>query len=147
MFYGRGKKARNWKDWIRTCLIFVLKHVVNKSGQSDWRGGMLSWVIDVVLHILGEMFHSGGVSGKESACQCRRRKKCRFNPWVGKISWERKWQPTPASLPGESHGQKSLAHCSSWGCRVRHDWVHACAHTHIHTHDSKQNQMFRTILV
>ena len=41
---GGGKKARNWKDWIRTCLIFVLKHVVNKSGQSDWRGGMLCWV-------------------------------------------------------------------------------------------------------
>ena len=32
------------------------------------------------------------LSGKESACQCRRR---RFDPWVGKIPWRRKWQPTP----------------------------------------------------
>ena len=31
-----------------------------------------------------------------------------FNPWVGKISWRRKWQLTPAFLPGESQGQASL---------------------------------------
>ena len=46
------------------------------------------------------------LSGKESACQCRR---CRFNPWVRKIPWRRKWQPTPVFLPGESHGQRSRA--------------------------------------
>ena len=34
-------------------------------------------------------------SGKESSCQCRRRKRCGFDPWVGKIPWERKWHPTP----------------------------------------------------
>ena len=32
-------------------------------------------------------------SGKESACQCRRCKRHRFNPWVRKIQWRRKWQP------------------------------------------------------
>ena len=31
------------------------------------------------------------------------------NPWVGKIPWKRKWQPTPVFMPGESHGQRSLA--------------------------------------
>ena len=30
------------------------------------------------------------------------------NPWVGKISWRRKWQPTPVFLPRESHGQRNL---------------------------------------
>ena len=30
-------------------------------------------------------------------------------PWVGKILWRRAWQPTPIFLPGESHGQRSLA--------------------------------------
>ena len=39
----------------------------------------------------------------------------RFNPWVGKISWRREWQPTPVFLPGESHGQRSLAGYSPWG--------------------------------
>jgi len=31
-----------------------------------------------------------------------------FDPWVGKISWRRKWQPTPVFLPGKSNGQRSL---------------------------------------
>ena len=46
------------------------------------------------------------LSGKESACQCRR---CAFDPWVGKIPWRRKWQPTSVFLPGKSHGHRSLA--------------------------------------
>ena len=51
----------------------------------------------------------GGTNGKESACQCKRLKRCRFDPWVGKISWRRAKQPTPVFLPRESHGQRSLA--------------------------------------
>ena len=35
------------------------------------------------------------LSGKESACQCRRCKRPGFNPWVGKIPQRRIWQPTP----------------------------------------------------
>ena len=34
-----------------------------------------------------------GASGKEPTCQCRRHKRYRFNPWVGKIPWRRAWQP------------------------------------------------------
>ena len=60
--------------------------------------------------------------GKETACQCRRRQ---FNPWVRKVPWRRKWQPTLASLPGKSHGRgawratvhrvaKSPAGLSNW---------------------------------
>ena len=44
------------------------------------------------------------LSGKESACHCRRH---RFDPWVRKILWRRTLKPTPVSLPGESHGQRS----------------------------------------
>ena len=36
------------------------------------------------------------------------------DPWVGKIPWRRKWQPTPVILPGEFHGQRSLAGYSPW---------------------------------
>ena len=36
-------------------------------------------------------------------------KRHRFNPWVRKTPWSRKWQPTPVFLPGKSHGQRSLA--------------------------------------
>ena len=30
-----------------------------------------------------------------------------FDPWVRKIPWRRKWQPTPIFLPGESYGQRA----------------------------------------
>ena len=38
------------------------------------------------------------LSGKESTCQCRRH---RFNSWVRKLPWRRKWQPPPVYLPGK----------------------------------------------
>ena len=38
-----------------------------------------------------------------------------FKPWVGKISWRRKWQPTPVFLPGKSHGRRGLVGYSPWG--------------------------------
>ena len=59
-----------------------------------------------------------------------------LHPWVGKIPWRRKWQPTPAFLPGESHRERSLAGYSPWGKRVGCDWVTntylflACVHVH-----------------
>ena len=37
------------------------------------------------------------------------------NPWVGTIPWRREWQLTPVVLPGEFHGQGSLAGYSPWG--------------------------------
>ena len=40
-----------------------------------------------------------------------------FNPWVRKIPWRRKWQPTPVFLPGKYHGQRSLVGCSPWGSK------------------------------
>ena len=52
---------------------------------------------------------------KKSAHLFRRLKRRGFNPWVGKIPWRRKWQPTPVFLPGKSHGQRSLASYSHWG--------------------------------
>ena len=62
------------------------------------------------------------LNGKESTCQCRRSKRCGFDPWIRKIPWGRKWQPTPLFLPGKSHQQRSLAGYSKWGGkRVRHD--------------------------
>ena len=42
----------------------------------------------------------------------------RFDPWVGKIPWRRRWQPTSVFLPGKSHGQRSLVGYSPWSCKV-----------------------------
>ena len=56
-------------------------------------------------------------SGKKSACQCRRCKRYRFDHWVWKILWSRKWQPTPVFLPGQFYGQRSLAGFSPCSCK------------------------------
>ena len=57
----------------------------------------------------------GDASGKETACQCRRHKRCGFDPWVRTIPLEESLEPTPVFLPGEAHGQRSLAGYSPWG--------------------------------
>ena len=61
------------------------------------------------------LFGVGGLPwwlrGLSVRLQCRRPG---FNPWVGKIPWRRKWQPTPVFLPGESHGWRSLVAYSPW---------------------------------
>ena len=69
-------------------------------------------------------------SGKESICQCRRP---RFSHWVGKISWRRKWQPTPVffltwRIPrtGEPGGLQSMG-----SQRVGQDLATKCIHTDV----------------
>ena len=54
-------------------------------------------------------------NSKESTCQYRRRRRHWLDPWVRKIPWRRKWQPTPVFFSGKSHGQRSLAGYSPWG--------------------------------
>ena len=66
------------------------------------------------------------LSSRESACQCRSRD---FHPWVEKIPWRRKWQPTPVFLPEKSHGQRSLTDYSLWGLKESarlSDWKTTC---------------------
>ena len=61
------------------------------------------------------------LTSKESTFQRRRPK---FDPWVGKIPWRRKWQPTPVLLPEKTPWQRSLVGSQATGLqRVRHDLV------------------------
>ena len=70
------------------------------------------WTILLYFNsILFVLCFPGGSDSKESACSAG---DPRFNPWVGKIAWRRKWLPTPVFLPGEFHGQRSLVGYSSW---------------------------------
>ena len=78
------------------------------------------------------------LSGKESACQCRRSRRRELDPWVSKIPWRRKWQPTRVFLPPEPHRQKSLVGYSPWG----HKESDTHTHTHTHTHRSTFFWMF-----
>ena len=68
-----------------------------------------------------------GASGKEPTCQFRRHKRCKFHPWVRKIPWRRKWQPTPVFLPGKPHGQKRLVGYSTRG----HKELETTEHKHM----------------
>ena len=54
----------------------------------------------------------GGSDGKQASCNAD---KPGFDPWVEKILWRREWLPTPVFLPGEFHGQRSLAGYIPWG--------------------------------
>ena len=73
----------------------------------------------------------GGTSSKEPTCQCRRHKRGRFDAWVGKMPWRRKWQPTPEFLPGESCGQRGLLQATVHGVTKSQTWLkrqHTCMH-------------------
>ena len=72
--------------------------------------------IDLYVYTFANTLLSSGFPGgseiKASACNFGRPG---FDPWVGKIPWRRKWQPTPVFLPGESQGRGSLVGCRLWG--------------------------------
>ena len=70
-------------------------------------------------------------SGKDPACQCRRQKRCGFNPWVGKVPWKSTWQPTPVFLPRESPRTEEPGRSQSMESqRFGHDWSNlASLHT------------------
>ena len=51
----------------------------------------------------------------------------RFDSWVRKVLWRKKWQPTPVLSPGKSHGQRILVGYSSRGCKdkdMTENWAH-----------------------
>ena len=51
-----------------------------------------------------------------------------FNPWVKKMPWRRKCQPTPIFLPVKSHGERSLVGYSSKGSKESDMTEHAQRH-------------------
>ena len=59
-----------------------------------------------------------------------------FSPWVRKVPWRRKWQPTPVFMPGKFHGQRNTV-----GYHPQHrKELDTTEHTHAHTHTHTQSQ-------
>jgi len=83
-------------------------HKLAMERKDGWMGRKSTAVV-----CRGVQDFTGGARGKESASQGRRHKKRGFHPQVGKIPWQREWQPTPVFLPGKSHGQMGVVRCSS----------------------------------
>ena len=95
----------------------------------------MPWRFDICTHCEGLPWR---LRWERICLQCRRP---RFSPWLGKIPWRREWLPTPVFLPGELHGQRSLAGYSPRGCKESDttEWRSSRTYTHRHC------EMFPTV--
>ena len=71
----------------------------------------------------------GGSDGKSVCLQGGRPG---FYPWVGKVPWRRKWQPSSVLFPGKSNGWKSLVGYHPWGLKESDttEWLHSLSILH-----------------
>ena len=93
------KKEWNW-------IIFREEDVIQEEGSQKEKNQyhILRHICEIWDSLVGQMVKNLPTMQKP-----------RFNPWVGKIPWSRKWQPTPVFFPGKLQGQRSLVGCSPWG--------------------------------
>ena len=70
-------------------------------------------------HTICFMAEKWGFPGGPVVTTCLQCRRCGIDPWVGKIPWRRKWQPTPVFLPGKAHGHRSLEGYSPRGRKDR----------------------------
>ena len=96
----RRSKLYHWWDPI-------VNRVVWRLGRSEYLLNSVPWNINTVRYFLKK---------KPGA------KKIWEELHIMLITWRRKWQATPVFLPGESHGQRSLAGYSPWG-RKSQTWL------------------------
>ena len=91
----------------------------------------------ICIHIFVYIFISASIylspSGKESAFQCRRSRRCRFDTWVEEIPWRRAWQLTPVFLPGVSMDRGAWRATIHGVTKNRTQLSVHTPHTHTHT--------------
>ena len=111
MLWGTGgRRRRGWQNEMAGWHHWLYEHESEWTpGVGDGQGGLEccdSWghKESDMTERLNWCFLCG--SAVKICLQCRR---CRSETSVGKIPWRRAWQPTLVFLPGESHGQRSLA--------------------------------------
>ena len=112
---GRGQ-FKEWGAWAGGCDVVEEapgSPIVPRGEPRLWANSSVSFLKNIKFMSVFWSF-PGGARSKETTCQCRIHKRPGFHPWVGKIPCRRAWQPTPVFLPGESHGQRSLAGYSPW---------------------------------
>ena len=90
-------------------------------------------ILNIAVYTPPILSFPSGLAGKESTCNAVDTGDSGLFPRLRRFPWRRKWQATSVSLPGESHGQRSLAATVPWG-RKESDMTerHSCMHTHMH---------------
>ena len=109
-----------WTAWIcfnlikNSINIWMIWWCLEEKKNSYCWGHRKQRTLDINIFLNANYGLPWWLSSKEFAWQFRR---CRFDPWIGKIPWRRKWQPTPVFLPGRSHGQRNLRGYSLWALK------------------------------
>ena len=107
--------------WCSPCMRLPPNSPVLEECQSYW---VNTYRYDLIITQLITSASQVVLVVKKSACKCSRHQRCRFNSWIGKIPWSRKWQPTPVFLPGK-FTERSLAGYSPWGHKESDTTEHA----------------------
>ena len=123
MFYCPLGFPLQWNAFLFLLPIFLLDYL---SFLLIHRNALLILNINIIYIYID---FPGGSDRKVSCLQCRRPG---FDPWVGKILWRRKWQPTPVLLPGKSHGQRSMVGYSPQGRKESDTTERLHFHFHIY---------------
>ena len=102
---------------VKNLILFLLikNSLVNIKSRSFQQNSFMSNIIMGFGFWVMGFGLPGWLSGKESTCQCRRRRRHGFDPWVRKIPWRKAWQHASVFFPGKSHGQRSLVGYSPQG--------------------------------
>ena len=121
-----GHKESDMTEWL-TYLGFSMYNTMSSANSDSLLLSFWIWMplflFQICLLLCRVSYSMCGLpwwlSGKESACQCRRPG---FDPWVRKIPWRRKWQPSPSSFAWEIPWTEEPGGYSPRGHRVGHDW-------------------------
>ena len=98
--------VKSLKFWLSMFSMYYRNSLsLNLKKKNEW-GGIRTLLLYLLYRNVLFMGPPWWLSGRESTWQSRRHE---LDPWVGKIPWRRKWQPTPVFLPGKFHGQRNLA--------------------------------------
>ena len=106
-----------WKAPVNLSRNTFYKYLLSQIFDKHWTRGN-SWTEFSYVQWQGDIYFL--LDGTVLKNQYRR---WGFDPWVGKIPWSGKWQPTAVFLPGKFHGQRSLAGHSPWGQSLGHNWA------------------------
>ena len=83
-----------------------------------YEGSSFSTTLPILIWLFGSS-HPSSFPGSSVVKNPLAMQETWVDPWIGKISWRRKWPHTPLFLPGKSHWQRSLASYIPWGCKSR----------------------------